>query len=92
MIDLKLSFPDEATGLAALEAAGLGELDAVVAPIYPIATPEVRDANEEVVTPAVFVPGWHADARLLSTDAVPAALAPYVVHPSKPQHTWAGGR
>ena len=98
MIDLKLCFPDAATGLAALLAAGIdasadavtgGAWGACVTGLSIIATPETVDAAGDVTAPATFAPGWHADLRLMHASAAPEALAAFVVVPGNPQHTFA---
>jgi hypothetical protein len=100
MIDLRLVFPDEAAGLAALAASGVeaeasgvtcGAWGVCVTGLRVVGTPAVLDEAGEVVTPPVFAPGWHADLRLMDTDTAPAALVPFVVVPAMPQYQFAQG-
>ena len=98
MLDLKLVFPDEAAGLAALAAAGVeaeaygvtcGAWGVCVTGLRVVGTPAVLDEAGEVVTPPVFAAGWHADLRLMDTGTAPEALAAFAVTPANPQFTFA---
>ena len=100
MIDLRLVFSDEASGLAVLLAAGVeaeaagitsGDFGVCVTGLRIESAPAVLDEAGEVVTPPMFAAGWHVDLRLRHTDTAPEELAAFVVHPSAPQHDWAGG-
>ena len=100
MLDLKLVFPDEAAGLAALAAAGVeaeasgvtcGAWGVCVTSLRIVTSPAALDEAGEVVTPPVFAPGWHVDLRLMDTDTAPEALAAFVVVPAMPQYQFAQG-
>lgn len=98
MIDLYLTFPDTATGLSALAGYDAQETGVVSGPwgllacgLPVILTPATTDDAGDVVTPSVFVPGFHANLRLSHETECPVALVPYSASPNNPQHGWAGG-
>jgi hypothetical protein len=90
-----LRFPDEATGLAALDAAGL--LDAKGNPITashayaldvigPIALPGTYDPETgEELTPPKPLPGWHVNY----IGELPEGWAAYAVDPKQPVRVFA---
>ena len=99
MLDLRLVFSDEATGLAVLAAAGVeaeasgitsGDFGVCVTGLRIESAAAVYDDAGYLLTPAVLASGWHVDLRLRHTDTAPEELAAFVV-PSAPQHDWAGG-
>ena len=87
-------FPDEATGIAALDAAGLVNEDGgyitashahALDVIGPISRGGEWDEEGNVITPPELLPGWHVNYR----GEVPDAWLPYVVEPVNPVRVWA---
>ena len=87
-------FPDEATGIAALDAAGLVNEDGgyitashthALDVIGPISRGGEWDEEGNVITPPELLPGWHVNYR----GDVPDAWLPYAVEPQNPVRVWA---
>jgi len=94
-----LRFPDEATGMAALAAAGLLYTDDdgvthpltashthaldVIGPIYTGGTCDPETGG--VITPPVLLSGWHVNY----IGELPKAWLPYVVTPATPSRIFA---
>lgn len=91
-------FPDEATGMAALEAAGLlkededGNKSPILAShthaldiIGPIQRGGEWDEDGNVVVPPEVLPGWHVNLQ----GEVPDGWDAYVVWPQQPVRIWA---
>ncbi len=92
-------FPDEATGMAALEAAGLlqEDEDGNKRPILAshnhaldiLATiqrgGEWDPETGEVITPPEVLNGWHINCQ----GELPEGWEQYAVHPQNPSRTWA---
>ena len=94
-----LRFPDEATGMAALGAAGLlvvdpdtGEQRPILAShshaldvIGPIYTGGSWDAEGSVIEPPTLLPGWHANYH----GQLPEGWDAYLVVPRNPRRVFA---
>ena len=91
-------FPDEATGMAALEAAGLltededGNKRPILAShhhaldiIGPIQRGGEWDEDGTVITPPEILPGWHVNYQ----GEVPDGWEQYAVWPQNPVRVWA---
>lgn len=94
-----LRFPDESTGMAALEAAGFTTTDEsgttvvitashthaldVIGPIWIGGTCDPETGD--VIDPPVEVPGWHVNF----IGEMPEAWEPYVVEPKHPVRVFA---
>ena len=94
-----LKFPDEATGMAALDAAGLLRTDEdghtkpitasldhaldVVGTIYRAGTFDAETG--EVITPPILRPGWHVNY----IGTLPDGWDAYVVEPLRPSRVFA---
>jgi len=93
-----LRFPDESTGMAALDAAGLTTTNEngdtvvltashthaldVVGPIYRGGTYDPETG--EVITPPVLLSGWHVNY----IGMLPEGWAEYAVSPEQPARVW----
>jgi hypothetical protein len=93
-------FPDEATGMAAIEAAGFTSTDEdgntviltashdwaldVIGPIYRGGS---YDEQGEVIEPPVLLDGWHVNY----VGPLPDGWEDYVVYPENPARVFAGG-
>lgn len=94
-----LRFPDEATGMAALGAAGLmvvdpdtGEQRPILAShshaldiIGPIYVGGSWDAEGNVIEPATLLPGWHVNF----IGELPDGWDAYLVEPKRPKRVFA---
>ena len=91
-------FPDEATGMAALDAAGLIATDEDGAQQFitashthaldvlgPISRGGEWDEEGNVITPPELLPGWHVNYR----GEVPDEWLQYAVEPQNPVRVWA---
>jgi hypothetical protein len=91
-------FPDEATGMAALEAAGLlnedegGDKIPILAShthaldiIATIQRGGEWDEDGTVITPPEILPGWHVNLQ----GEVPDGWDAYAVYPESPVRVWA---
>ena len=90
-----LRFPDEKTGMAALDAAGLLDADGnpltashthaldVVGPIYRGGTYDPETG--EVITPPTLLQGWHINY----IGELPDEWEQYLVTPEQPVRVWA---
>ena len=87
-------FPDEATGIAALDAAGLVNEDGgyitashnhALDVIGTISRGGEWDEDGNVITPPEVLEGWHVNYR----GEVPDGWLPYVVTPETPVRVWA---
>ena len=89
-----IRFPDESTGMAALDAAGLLTEDGfpitashthaldVIGPIYKGGTYDPDTG--EVLTPPVLLSGWHVNY----IGELPEGWAEYAVSPEQPARVW----
>jgi hypothetical protein len=93
-----LRFPDESTGMAALDAAGLTTTNEdgdtvvltashthaldVIGPIYKGGT--FDPDTGEVITPPVLLSGWHVNY----VGELPEGWAEYAVSPEQPARVW----
>ena len=89
-----IRFPDESTGMAALDAAGLLDADGhfltashthaldVIGPIYRGGTYDPDTG--EVITPPVLLEGWHVNY----IGDLPDGWAEYAVSPEQPVRVW----
>jgi hypothetical protein len=93
-----IRFPDESTGMAALDAAGLTTTNEdgdtvvltashthaldVVGPIYKGGTYDPDTG--EVITPPVLLSGWHVNY----VGELPEGWAEYAVSPEQPARVW----
>jgi hypothetical protein len=89
-----IRFPDESTGMAALDAAGLLTEDGfpitashthaldVIGPIYKGGT--FDPDTGEVITPLVLLDGWHVNY----IGELPEGWAEYAVSPEQPARVW----
>jgi hypothetical protein len=90
-----LRFPNEATGLAALDVAGLLDADGnpivashthaldVIGIIYTLGVYDLDTGDE--LTPPVPLPGWHVNY----IGELPSGWDQYVVTPEQPVRVWA---